>query len=107
MSCQVIQWICHHVINDSKVETGDEKKTNKINDNKKQQQNNAALMQMRFCIFSTTATWITVSRRDSKWYKDRFKASQFHLGIPIDSKTIQMLVIQKERFKNGRKGKVK
>lgn len=41
MSCQVIQWICHHVINDSKVETGDEKKTKKINDNKKQQQNNA------------------------------------------------------------------
>lgn len=35
MSCQVIQRICHHVINDSKVETGDEKKTKKINDNKK------------------------------------------------------------------------
>lgn len=27
--------ICHHVINDSKVETGDEKKNKKINDNKK------------------------------------------------------------------------
>lgn len=61
-------------------------------------------MQVRFCIFSTTATRITVLRRDSKWYKDRFKASQFHLGIPIDSKTIQMLVIQKERLKKWKKG---
>lgn len=71
----MIQRICHHVINDSKIETGDEKKNKKINDNKKKQQNNAALMQMRFYIFSTTAPRITALRRDSKWYKDRFKAS--------------------------------